>query len=251
MADENEVIDLNSLNAMTVTADSPLTKYSEEDFADVSKVGDYLPRLQVMGSNSDPVKEGKIPQGVLALVKDKNNPVDVGKELEVVVVSWRPKAMRLDGGTPLSYFNRHSAEFKAVAAESDIKDSNCMFGPEFLLYVPTRKTFATFYMGSKSARKESPNMLALMKKAAEDAGRPGFAMAPATIRVKFIAKSATNKYSWHAPQVNPCTTPQDVSAVDPEEFKEELTKFNNPPESKVEKVGETAGTASGEEVRAR
>jgi hypothetical protein len=236
MPDE-DTMSIEELANLAIVDNQPLVKYTDEDFADVSKVGDYLPRLQVMGSNSEAVKESKVTMGSLALVKDKSNPTEIGKEVDVVVISWHPKAMRIpEGGTPMSYFNRLSDEFKKVASDSNQPNSGCMFGPEFLLYIPSRKTFATFYMGSKTARKEAPNLLALMKKASADKGKPdGYAMAQATIRVKYIK---TPKFSWHGPQVNPCTNNLEIVGVDPEEFREELLKFNNPPESKIEAVTE-------------
>jgi hypothetical protein len=230
---------VEELSNLATVGNQPLVKYTDEDFEDVSKVGDYLARLQVMGSNSEAVKESKVAMGTLALVKDKANPIEIGKEVDVVVISWHPKAMRMEtGGNPMSYFNRLSEEFKKVATDSQQPDSGCMFGPEFLLYIPARKTFCTFYMGSKSARKEAPNLLALMKKAASDSGKPAgsYDVAKATIRVKYIK---TQRFSWHAPQINPCTNNLEITGVDPVEFQEELMKFNNPPESAVEKA-ETA-----------
>jgi hypothetical protein len=75
-------------------------------------------------------------------------------------------------------------------------------------------------MGSKSARNESPNMKALIGKAA-------------TLRSQ---KISNKKYEWHSPQVVPCTTPFDLPPID--EIKKVAEAFMNPPVTEVETVAE-------------
>jgi hypothetical protein len=97
-----------------------------------------------------------------------------------------------------------------------------MYGPEFLCYIPSMKEFATFFMGSKSSRNESPNMKALIGKGA-------------TLRSQKLSNS---KYSWQSPQVVPCNTPFEIPAI--EDIKAIANTFTNPPQSEVETV-EDAG----------
>lgn len=207
---------------------SDLVAYSDEDIAAVAKAGDYLPRIQVIGSNSDLMKENKLPLGTFALVTTKDQYVDLGKEFDFLAISVRPKAMRLVP-TVMSYFDRNSDEFKKIKIDSNGQDSGCMWGAEFLCWIPSQRQFASFFFGSKSARRESPNLLTIMKSDGD------YKMTMATARVKFVPKSQTNKYSWYVQEVIPCSTKASI-LPDAEALADELKTFNNPPKNKVEKA---------------
>lgn len=193
-------------------------KFSDDDFALATKAGDYLPRLQLMTANSDKCKGGEFPINHYALVSGQNF-TDLGEALDIAVVTWRPKALEIDEEI-ISVYDPEDAEFKRIQAKSDEKDSGCMFGPEFLVYIPSKEQFATFFMGSKSSRREAPNLRARVGKAA-------------TLKSHFIE---TKKYSWYAPTIVPCSTPMDIPPV--EAIQEQVEKFNNPPASEVEKIPE-------------
>lgn len=96
------------------------------------------------------------------------------------------------------------------------------FGPEFLIWIPgaNPQSFATFFCGNKTMRREAPNLRGLIGRAA-------------TLKVTLIE---TKKYSWHGPVVVPCSTPFDLP--DMEEIKAQVSRFNNPPEQDVEKAEE-------------
>ena len=197
-------------------------KASDEAFAAATKSGDYLPRLQLMTSNSQECKSGKFPINHYALVSGQNYK-DCGTDVDVLVIAWRPKAIEM-GETVITCFDVNNKEFTRICDKSGEKDSGCMFGPEFLMWVPSQKEFATFFMGSKSSRRESPNVKALLKKAA-------------TLKGHMIE---TAKYSWYSPIVVPCTTPFEIPAI--EDIMDEVQKFNNPPVTEIEKV--EGGTTS-------
>lgn len=206
------------------TAELGITQPSDAVFDKIS-AGKYLPRIQFMSSASEPCKDGSFPVNHYALYKSKT-PMDLTAEVVVLVIAWRPKALRLGDGV-LAFYDVENPEFRKIQEEADKQDSGCMFGPEYLCYIPSVKEFATFFMGSKSARNESSNMKALLGKGA-------------TLRSQ---KLSNKKYTWQSPQVIPCTTPFELPPI--EEIKEIATKFTNPPESEVETVEE------GAEARAR
>lgn len=210
-------------NEVTIPGIQVPQKYEDDVFDDLAKSGDFLPRVQVMGGNSSLVKTEQIPIGVYALVHNKDKFDNLTKEFDCFVLSWRPKAMDTNGDQPLSVFNHESEQFKKICEASSGQDSGCMYGPEFLVYLKGANCFATFFFSSKSARRESPSMKGRLGKAA-------------TCKIKLIE---SRKYSWHSPVIVPCTTPFD--APDPEALKEQLEKFNNPPESEVETVDATEG----------
>jgi len=204
-----------------------LSKYSEDVFKETTKSGDYLPRLQLLTAASDKCKEGAFPINHYAFIRDQNFD-DLGEAVDVLVVTWRPKALEI-GDEVLSVFNPDHSEFKRIQEKSGEQDSGCMYGPEYLMYVPARKEFATFFCGSKSARREAPNIQNLL-------GKPG------TLKSK---KIETKRYTWFAPTITACSTP--FEAPDIENLKKAVEKFNSPPEISAE-VAEPA--AEGEEERA-
>jgi hypothetical protein len=131
------------------------------------------------------------------------------------------------GEAVISCYDPNAEEFKRIANKSEQPNSGCMYGPEFLVYVPAQKKFATFFMGSKSARKEAPAVKALLQ-------------AAATLKSK---KISTPQYTWFAPQAVPCSTPFDLPNMD--DLKKEVEKFNNPPAQEVEKATEQSAGTSG------
>jgi hypothetical protein len=197
------------------------SKYATDQAFDSVASAGYLPRLQLYGSGSDAVKQGLIGMAHYGLARGKDQVEDLTKEVAVVVIAWRPKALDLrTPGQVISSYNPQSDLFKKITAVAGEKDSKCMFGPEFLVWVPTAKTFATFFFGSKTARREAPNMKGLIGNAA-------------LCKANYIK---TSQYSWHGPLITPCS--QQLELPDPESIREEAFKFNNPPETEVEAAPE-------------
>lgn len=192
----------------------------------VATASGFLPRLQLYGGNSDACKEGKIGIGRWGLVRG-DSIEDLGPTVDVLVCAGRAKAVRIAGETIISSFDHQSEEFKAIQADSDVEDSGCMYGPEFLVYVPSAGVFATYFMQSKTARKEAKGVHALLRKAA-------------TLKAKLIS---TKKYKWHGPEVAPCSTP--FQMPDLAILKSEIEKFQN------QKASGPAETVEAADERAR
>jgi hypothetical protein len=195
-----------------------------ENFLDIAKATDYLPRLQLYGSGSDAVKEGKIGMAHYGVVTSKDGPIiDVGTEVEIAVLAWRPKALRI-GDQVLAYYNPENPAFKQVRLDSEKPNSKCMFGPEYMVWVPKANCFASFHMASKTARREAPKLRALMIPPEGDGN--GLAI----LKARYIK---TPQYSWHGPDVSACNTP--ISPLpDVEKMNVEIGKFANPPEAQIE-----------------
>lgn len=195
-------------------------KYASDSALEVvTKVGDYLPYVQLMGGNSLEVKKGEFPMGHFCLRKSKSNLVDLSEEVVLFVIAVRSKAMQF---TPevLSFFDHTSEEFKKIQREADDANSGKGFGPEFLVWLPDADAFATYFMGNKTGRNEAPNLVGPLK-----AKGPFVCLQVATL-------IETSEYAWHGPR----TKAYDVEIKRPplEQFKVELTKFNNPPVSQKE-----------------
>lgn len=204
---------------ITLPEGGAVVKADDEIFKEATKAGDYLPRLQLLTSNSNVCKDGGFPINHFAIVRDQNHQ-DVGSSIDILVIAWRAKAMEI-GEVILTSYDTKDETFKSIQDRADVKDSGCMFGPEFLVWVPSAETFATFFMASKSMRREAPNVRSYLQKAA-------------TLKP---TKIETTKYTWFSPSVHPCSSVFDIPAE--EDLLKEYEKFMNPPAQEIEKAPES------------
>ncbi len=192
---------------------------TEHSFDDVVSSGGFIGRLQLYGSKSDACAQGLIGIGRYGLVKD-DAITDLGPEVDAVIVSWRPKALQVSGDNIITDYDPKGDTYQKIQELAGVSDSGCMYGPEFLLWIPSQSQFVTYFMSSKTARREARKMEPLLGKAA-------------TFKCKLIE---TARYKWHGPVVVPCSTPLDVPPI--EDIQVEVSKFQNPPKSDVEIVDE-------------
>lgn len=208
MTDQHELMKIDDLK------EAALQRASDDDFDALQAASAYLPRVQLMTSNSDKCKAGEFPVNNWALVRGQEYQ-DLGSEIDVLVCSWRPMALEIGDAVVTSY-DRSSDTFQSIQERADESDSGCMWGYQFLLWVPSVGTFATFFCGSKSARREAPAVKARMD-------------GPATLKSRKIEKG---KYTWFAPTCHDCSTPFDMPPK--ADYLREMEKFNNPSEQQVE-----------------
>ena len=185
----------------------PAPKYSE-DVIDKFSSSQTFKRLQLFGSNSEVVKEQKFPMGHFGIV-DGSDIIDLGESIDVLVLSWRPKAVRIGDAMEILYDPEDEA-FKAIEAEVDVEDSGCMCGIEFLVYHPEHG-FLPYFLANKSG-------LYIVKPLRD------LRLRVATIKVTYVKGK---KFSWHAPKVSRCSTPININ-VSEEIIKKEMELFNNP-----------------------
>lgn len=198
----------------------PVAKYvDDKNFDALAASSNYLPRLQLFTGASSQVQEEKIAQGHFGIVKSKESIIDLHKEVNCIPISYRFKAMRFGDGEVISKYNPNDTEFKRIQSEASIPgQKGCMAGVEFLLYIPQYKEYVTYFMGNVSAKREAPNLRALIGKAA-------------TIRSN-LAKN--KKGTWHAPVVTMCSVPLEAPSLD--RLREVSEQFANPKESEIESV---------------
>lgn len=182
---------VNALAEISKVMDSSLAKRTDNMFDRVSKSSDYFPRLQLSSGASDICKKEKVPLNTFTYVVSEDNFIDCGKEVDILPLSWRPKAIDMSGSTPVAVYDADSEAFKSIEERSNISNSRCSWGPEFLVWIPGIKKFATLMMGSKSARPESKNIREQMMKGC-------------TLK---NANAQNDKYTWRVIQAFPCTTP--------------------------------------------
>lgn len=208
------------------------SQFAADDFKDIAGKGmNFLQRLQLFTSNSDEVKCMKIDLAHYGLIKGKDSLIPLGKSVVLIPLAWRAKAMDVKAEPkPLAYFKQTSPEFQAIvkAANADSNTGN-MYGPEFLVWVPTHG-YCTFFFGSKTARNVAPMLKALLPKAGT--GQMQVAVATA----KFIDNG---KFKWHGPEISPSgQTVTDLPAQ--ETLYPTIKDFLAPQDSQIEEAAEVA-----------
>lgn len=223
--------------ALFQEGDLPAPITDADQIAKVIATQDYFPRVQLMTSNAAKCKSGDFPINNYALINNKDF-TDCGKQVDVAVLDVRLKALDTSGAQPISIFNPEFdendipiGEFKRIMDESDGKDSGCMFGSEFLIYVPEKKAYATFFMGTKSSRRESPKLQGLMHKGA-------------TLMSQNIE---TSSYSWYAPKIEPCQT--ELVLPDKQEVLDKIDQFRQEKSTELGEVASDEEAASQERAR--
>lgn len=184
--------------------------------AAVTSVGDFLPYIALYGSNSGEVKRGEFPMGHFGLRKSKSLIVDLGEKFVAAVLAWRPKAMAYKPEV-ISVYDITDPLFIDIQKTAGEKDSNKGFGPEFLIWLPEIKEFATYFLGNPTGRNESPNILGPLKEKSP------------FVCIQQSDLIETAKYSWHGP----VTKAYDIAIEYPpiSEIKEQVMKFQDPPKS--------------------
>lgn len=212
------------MNNELIPVNAGLQKYDDKAFELATRSSNaYLDRIQLMTSNSEVCKAGEFPVNHYALIVGQSHK-DIGKELDAIILAWRPKAVEF-GDNPVTIYDPESDAFIEIAERSAEKDSNCMYGIEFLLWLPNigEGKFATFFAGSKSARKEAENIKQFTGHG-----------------VTFISKKIeTAKYTWFIATVRECSSITNVPTS--EQYLPVVEAFNNPPENQVEAAPADSG----------
>lgn len=214
-----------------------LSKFvDEKQFDTMVKSTSFLPRLQLGGATSDIVKQRKCQMGNFAIVKGKDDVTDIGDSFVGLVVSYLLKAVDIsDRKNIVSVYNPNDEEFTRIKtlADSKQRDTGCMWGPEYLLWLPDSDMFVTFFLSSPSARNIGPTLKGLRGSA-----------------VNINSRLAENKQgqTWYVPVATPSSAPiTNMPAMDL--LKAELEKFNNPKEKVVEKASEDEAATQSSQAR--
>lgn len=170
----------------------PVNQTSSEENALAVAQAQFLPRIKLCQGSAKEVAKKKVKAGGhFALVRTKEDIIDLGDEVVIIPIASRAKAMDTNGDSILTNFEPKSPEFLRIQGESKQKDSGCMFGPEFLIWLPELKEFCTFFLASATARKQGINMQKLL-------GNAG------VLTSEYIE---TEKYSWFGPVAGPYSAP--------------------------------------------
>lgn len=226
MSDNTLTTELTAEQAIAVLREKNKSKYATPAaVTSVTSAGDYLPYIQVMGGNSEVVKRGEFPIGNFALMKQKKAS-SLGDSFVALLLSWRPKAMEYKPQVK-AYYDPNSAVFTRVQERAQQPQSNCGYGPEFLLWLPDFATVCTFFMGNISGRMEAPNLIDRLENGNQIC--------------KLKIEIAENKKGiWHTAKMYP----HDLQIVMPDmsTIVAVIDKFNTPPVvEEAEPAGEQRG----------
>ncbi len=193
-----------------------------QGLAKIGAIGfSFLPRLQLFTSNSEECKTGAIKIAHYGIIKGQDPVKELGKTVLIVPIAWRAKAMDVKSfDKPVAFHKPNSNEFKAIRSRADADgNSGCMYGPEFLVWVPSEGCYATFLMGSKTARNAAPPVKALLPK-------PGGQLRAGILEAQYIEGT---EFKWHGPKIVP--TEQSFEGPPAEGIMDVLTNFLNPIDS--------------------
>lgn len=193
-----------------------------EEFHSLASSKKFLPRVQLFGSASKLCKMGKFPIGHYGLVTGADKADDLGESLDMLVINVRAKALDTTLDPPVSVFDRKHPEFQRIVDATEKPNSGCMWGPEYLVWLPMLKIYATFFFLNATMRREAANMHKLLGSAA-------------TAKVQFIESKSYG--GWHGPLIVPCTTPFDLPEM--EDLEKQVDTFTTPPALQVETVEES------------
>lgn len=189
---------------------------SAQDFADISSSVRFLPRIQLYGASSKVVKTGKFPVGHYGLTINRDQIIDLGESVDCLPLQVRAKAMDMsDDKNIVSIYDKNAPAFKEIAERSKTKNSSCMYGPEFLIWLPSLERYATLYFYNPTMRNSAGDLYLLLGKGA-------------TMGVRFIEDKTYG--GWHGPTVDKCSTV--TSPDDREMMAQQIDLFNNPPKEK-------------------
>jgi hypothetical protein len=196
--------------------------------ADSMAASDFPGYVKLITNRSDHVNKGFPVNHWGYFERSGDEPVDLGATVDALPLTWRPMALDTDLGA--AYFDEDHPEYQRIQNDADSKVKNRMYGPQYLLWVPSIGKFATYFMGTPTARNESRSLTSNLRK-------------PVTLSSRSItskARPGKKSYTWQGPQILMCNTPFDLPEL--AEIKAQKEKFDNPPAPKVESDTDDTGS---------
>jgi hypothetical protein len=221
----NEEITVTNTNTDTPAYIAP-TSFSEQEMELFGGTGpSFLPRFSLCTDRSAKVMNGEFPKNHFAFIKGQSY-MDLGESADIFFLSARPKAMRISEDTiDVCYDpkivktpegkNAITGLFKEIIDQSLEKDSGCMWGTEFLIWIPKISEFASFFFGSITLRNSVKDAYRYMQRFCTTV--------PVLIKTK---------RPYYSTELRPCLN---VLAFPPADLANaEIARFKNPPETTKE-----------------
>lgn len=221
---------------------------TDEQLESLAKSADFIGRLQLY-TKGKAIDKRLIRGGEYGIPESGDKIVVLGDSIDVIPFARRTKAIDMsDKDAIIVSYDMNSDEFKRIQAQAQEKESNCMYGPSFLMFERTSARFLEFFCGSKSTRGEAGKIYPYMMLTPADIEKKrenGIDVSrmephgplPLTLKSKLVEKGS---YSWHVPEVYPCSLPfENLPSIDV--IVKEINRFLTTKSDGVEKVKEPAG----------
>ena len=186
---------------------------SEAAFEEMSRGGDFLPRVQLV-TKGKYVDKGLIKPGHYGIPVSADEITDLGDSIDILPLAIRPKAIDMSDKPVVSVYDETDPEFKRIAAQSSVQTSGCQYGLSFLVIERSTGKFLELFFGSKSHRPEAKKVYPKLPLSQQDIDRKAAGGADVTgmephgpIPVTLKAKYIEREFSWHVPVVLDCSTP--------------------------------------------
>lgn len=180
---------------------------SQSTFDDLAKGADFLGRLQLFGKGKY-VDKGLVRPGHYGIPVSADECIDLGPSVDILALARRPKAIDMSGKPVISIFDENDPEFAKIAAKSKIQNSQCQYGPSFLVIERSSGRLLELFLGAPTHRPEAkkiyPNLpLTEAEIKARNLDEAPHGPLPMTLKSKYIEK----EFSWYVPVVLDCSTP--------------------------------------------
>ena len=229
MSDNNLVpFDASALPSTDLVSDDQLTE--------LSKGVDFLQRIQLV-TKGKYVDTSKIGPGRYGVPQTGGEEIlDLGAEIDILPLCVRPKALDMrDREAVIAIYDMESPGFQEIKEFASQAGGGCMWGPSFLVYERGTGQFYELFMGNKSARAESANLVKFLAVSDDKATRMGVdahGPMPCTLKVRYAKRGP---HAWHVPVVTKCSEPF-VDLPDMDIIREEVTKFTEIKDNGVQNV---------------
>lgn len=218
---------------------------TDEQFEEFARNTDFLGRLTLY-TKGDAVSQGLVPPGTYG-IPDGQKIIKLGPQIDILPLARRTKALDMNEPVTANY-DANSEQFKDIQARSVEPNSKCMWGTSFLVVERTTGRFLEFFPGSKSSRSRAGDIFPFLPLSQEDIDRKAAAGAdvsqmkphgplPCTLKAEFI--KSNKGFSWHVPDVHPCSVPFS-NLPSQERINSEIDKFTHP-KNEVEEIQEEPG----------
>jgi len=211
---------------------------TDSQLQELSKGTDYLQRIQLI-TKGKYVDTAKISPGRYGVPQPGGEEIlDLGPEIDILPLCVRPKALDMrDREAVIAVYDMDSSAFQEIKAESSKAGGGCMWGPSFLVLERSTGEFYELFMGTKSTRAESGNLvkfLAVSEDAATRRGVEAHGPLPCTLKVRYAKKGP---HGWHVPVVTKCSEPF-TTLPDVDRIREEVEKFVSAKDNGIQNVTE-------------
>ncbi|KPK54274.1 MAG: hypothetical protein AMS22_06110 [Thiotrichales bacterium SG8_50] len=220
-----------------------------EQMDELSKGVDYLQRLQLI-TKGKYVDTGKIKPGHYGIPLPGGEEIDdLGSSIDILPLAVRAKALDMsDREAVVAVYDMSTPEFQDIKARSGEQDSGCMWGPSFLVVERSTGRCFEFFMGTKSSRAVSGDLINFLPVSEATAAKQGIdahGPLPCTLTVRYAKRGS---WGWHVPVVNKCSEPF-TKTPSLDVLREEMRKFIEVKDNGVQNVTEAETAAAKRRAR--